>query len=423
MIQDNTSSMDRAVVAERNPRTIALVVVIAVVAAIAIAVLFPAMRRWVRAETSVDSTSLRFATVERGDLLRDVSVQGRVVASLHPTLFSPGPGLVSLRTRAGSVVRKGDVLATVDSKELQSALEQARAQLLSMHAELERQKIAGRQTTQRAEQQVQFLTLRVEAARRALERNDRMFREGLSNKAEFETAQDNLRIASMELEQAKRERELARETIGFELQTRQQQVVQQQSVANDLTKRVDELTIRAPFDGMVASVAVQNSDAVAANQAVVTVVNLSSLELEIALPEEYATETAIGTPATINFNGREHEGKVTAISPEVVNSQVVATVDFVGEPPSGLKQSQRLTTRLVFEAKRNVLKVSRGAFLESGGGRSAYVVDGKMATRRDIVVGSTSVGEVEIVQGLEQGEKIIVSDTGELRGSKTVLLR
>ena len=78
------------------------------------------------------------------------------------------------------------------------------------------------------------------------------------------------------------------------------------------SKRVDELTIRAPFDGMVASVAVQDRDAVAPNQAVLTVVNLSSLELEIALPEEYAGETAIGTPATISFNGREYQGKVTA---------------------------------------------------------------------------------------------------------------
>lgn len=422
MIQD-TSSMDRAIVAPRNPKVIALIVVAIVAVVVAAVLLFPAIRRWTSADASVDATTIRFATVERGDLLRDVTVQGRVVASLHPTLFSPGQGIVSVRAKAGSVVKQGDVLAQIDSKELQSALEQARAQLLSMRAELERQKIVSRQTAMRAEQTVQVVTLRVEAAKRALERNERMFREGLSNKAEFETAQDNLRITSMELEQAKKERELARETLGFDLQTREQQVVRQQSVSDDLTKRVDELTIRAPFDGMVASVGVQDRDAVAANQAVVTLVNLSSLEMEIALPEEYGSDTSIGTPATINFNGRDFEGQVTAISPEVVNSQVVATVAFAGAPPRGLKQSQRLTTRLVFESRRNVLKVARGAFLESGGGRTAYVVDEKMATRREITTGATSVGEIEIVAGLEQGETIIVSDTTAFRDSKKVLLR
>lgn len=414
--------MDRPVEAGRSPKKVALIAagVVLVVAAI---FLVPAIRRWTRAERAVDATTVRIATVTRGDLLRDITVQGRVVASLHPTLFSPGQGLVTLHTKAGAQVRRGDVLATVDSKELQSANEQARAQLLSIRAELERQKILSRQAAQRARQQVDLLTLRLEAARRELTRNERMFNEGLSNKADYEAAQDAVRTAEMELAQSRRELDLSRETTSFEVQTREQQVISQQSVAADLAKRVGELTIRAPFDGMVASVAVQNSDAVAPNQAVLTVVNLSSLELEIALPEEYAGETAIGTPATIAFNGREYQGTVMSISPEVVANQVAATVSFVGGLPPGLKQNQRLTTRLVFETKKDVLKVARGSFVDASGGRTAWVVDGEIATLREIALGATSASEVEVLKGLELGDRIIVSDTSAFGDSKTVLLR
>ncbi len=414
--------MDRHVVVARTPRTMILIAVSVAAVLILTAILFPSVRRWARAEKAVDATSLRFGTVQRGDLLRDVSVQGRVVASLHPTLFSSGQGIVSLRTKAGSQVRRGDVLATIDSKELQSALEQARAQLLSIRAELERQKIMARQAQLRARQSVDLLTLRLEAAKRALTRNETTFREGLSNKTDYESAQDGVRIAQMELEQARKELDLSRETLSFETQTREQQVVSQQSVAADLTKRVDDLTIRAPFDGMVASVAVQDRDAVAPNQAVLMIVNLSSLELEVALPEEYAGETAIGTPATISFNGREYQGKVTAVSPEVVANQVAATVAFIGQP-AGLKQNQRLTTRLVFESKKDVLKVARGAFVDATGGRSAFVVDGKMATLRPITLGVTSASEVEVLDGLAAGETIVVSDTSTFGDAKTVLLR
>jgi len=421
MIQD-TSSMDRHVVVARTPRTMILIAVAVAAVLVLSAVLFPSVRRWARAEKAVDATTLRFGTVQRGDLLRDVSVQGRVVASLHPTLFSSGQGIVSLRTKAGSQVRRGDVLATVDSKELQSALEQARAQLLSIRAELERQKIVARQTQLRARQSVDLLSLRLEAAKRALTRNETTFREGLSNKTDYESAQDGVRISQMELDQAKKELDLSRETLSFEMQTREQQVVSQQSVAADLAKRVDDLTIRAPFDGMVASVAVQDRDAVAPNQAVLMIVNLSSLELEVALPEEYAGETAIGTPATISFNGREYQGKVTAVSPEVVANQVAATVAFTDQP-AGLKQNQRLTTRLVFESKKDVLKVARGAFVDATGGRSAFVVDGKMATLRPITLGVTSASEVEVLEGLAAGETIVVSDTSAFGDAKTVLLR
>ena len=414
--------MDRQVVVTRTPRTMILIAVAVAAVLILTVVLFPSVRRWARAEKAVDATTLRFGTVQRGDLLRDVSVQGRVVASLHPTLFSSGQGIVSLRTKAGSQVRRGDVLATIDSKELQSALEQARAQLLSIRAELERQKIMARQTQLRARQSVDLLSLRLEAAKRALTRNETTFREGLSNKTDFESAQDGVRIAQMELEQARKELDLSRETLSFETQTREQQVVSQQSVAADLAKRVDDLTIRAPFDGMVASVAVQDRDAVAPNQAVLMIVNLSSLELEVALPEEYAGETAIGTPATISFNGREYQGKVTAVSPEVVANQVAATVAFTDQPAS-LKQNQRLTTRLVFESKKDVLKVARGAFVDATGGRTAFVVDGKMATLRPITLGVTSASEVEVLTGLSAGETIVVSDTSTFGDARTVLLR
>lgn len=421
MIQD-TSSMDRTVVVARGPRTAILIAVAAVALLVLGAVLFPSLRRWTAAERSVDATTLRYAVVTRGELLRDLTVQGRVVAALHPTLFSTGQGIVTLRTKAGQQVRKGDILATIDSTELQSASEQARAQLLSIQAELDRQKIVSRQAALRARQQVDLLALRLEAAKRELARNERTFNEGLSNKADLEAAQDSVRIAEMELAQASRELELSKETTSFEVQTRAQQVVSQQSRAADLAKRVDELTIRAPFDGMVASVAVQDRDAVAPNQAILTVVNLDALELEVALPEEYAGETAIGTPATIAFGGREYQGRVTAVSPEVVANQVAATVAFV-EQPRGLKQNQRLSTRLVFETKQNVLKVARGAFVDAGGGRSAWVVDGEVAKRRAVTLGTSSTSEVEVMQGLEAGERIIVSDTSAFGDAKTVLLR
>lgn len=414
--------MDRTVVASRGPRTIVIIAVAAVALAVLAAVLFPSIRRWSSAERSIDATALRFAVVTRGELLRDITVQGRVVAALHPTLFSTGQGIVTLRTKAGQQVRKGDVLATIDSNELQSASEQARAQLLSIQAELDRQKIVSRQSALRARQQVDLLGLRLQAAKRALARNERTFNEGLSNKTDLEAAQDAVHIAEMELAQASRELDLSKETTSFEVQTRAQQVVSQQSRAADLARRVDELTIRAPFDGMVASVAVQDRDAVSPNQAILTVVNLDALELEVALPEEYAGETAIGTPATIAFNGREYQGRVTAVSPEVIANQVAATVAFV-EQPVGLKQSQRLSTRLVFESKKNVLKVARGAFVDAGGGRSAWVVDGDVARRRSVTLGATSASEVEVVQGLEAGERIVVSDTSAFGDAKTVLLR
>jgi HlyD family secretion protein len=421
---ESSSPMDRpAAPPGRFSRTTTIATIATVVLLIAAAIVFPAARRWSAAERSVDASILRVGTVTRGDLQRDVSVQARVVASLHPALFSPAQGIINLKTKAGMEVKRGDVLATIESAELRSALSQAESQLASMQADLERQRIVTRQSGFRARQQVDLLRLRAAAAKRSLERYSTMFSQGIGNKAELEAAQDNVRIAELEYEQSRKELDLGSETLGFEVQNREQQVRRQDSAAAELRRKVEELTVRAPFDGMIATIGVQDRDAVAPNQALLTIVNLSSFELELPLPEEYSSETSIGTPAKISVSGREYDGHVTAISPEVVNSQVNATVAFTGVTPPGIKQSQRVTARLVFESKRNVLKVPRGAFFESGGGRSAYVVDGKLATRRDVTFGASSVSEVEVVRGLDQGEEIVVSDTTPFSGAKSVLLR
>lgn len=421
---ENASSMDRPVATPgglTRPRLIALASVALLLLLGAIA--FPAIRRWSRADRAVDATTISIGTVTRGDLRRDVSVQGRVVAALHPTLVAPAAGFVTLRTNAGAVVKKGDVLAVIDSPELRSALQQADASLLSAQADAERQKIVARQADTRVAQQADLARTKLSAAKRALERAETLHKEGLINKGDYEKAQDDVHVAELELEQAVREVSLSKETGGFDVRTRALQANRQQAATAELQKRFEDLTIRAPFDGMIASLNVNDRDSVTANQAILNIVNLSSLELELMIPEEYANDSKIGTPVTIAYGAEEKPGHITAISPEVVGNQVTARAVPDGGWPEGMKQNQRLTTRLVFESKHDVVKVPRGAWLESGGGKSVYVVDGKTATKREINVGAASVSEVEIVSGLQVGERIVTSDTSSFGNARSVILQ
>jgi HlyD family secretion protein len=419
-----TSAMDKAIERPRGMtrrRGILLAASAALLLGAALAV--PAVRRWAQTERSVPAARLRFADVVRGDLERDVAAQGRIVAALHPTLFSPAQGIVALEVKAGTVVSKGQELARVDSPELLSRHNQERSSLLSLQADLGRQEIAARQAVLRSRQSVDVLTMRRNAARRARERAEELFKEGLLNSVDHERAQDDLQTAELELKNAHETALLEKETLEFELRNRRLAVERQASVARELQRQVELLRIVAPFDGMVATVSVQDRDAVGPNQAILTIVDLSAFEVEFDVPENYATLLAPGTRAEILYEGRTYPGKVTVVSPEVRDSQVRGTVVFDGETPPGLRQSQRVSVRMVLERKDGVLKTARGPFLESGGGRHAYVVEDGIARRRDIGVGAVSVSEVEIVRGLREGERIVVSDTSVFEGAGTVLIR
>ncbi len=108
-------------------------------------------------------------------------------------------------------------------------------------------------------------------------------------------------------------------------------------------------------------------------------VDLSAFEVEVFVPENYADEAMPPVAAIIQYEGQTYRGELKSISPEVEGSRVKGVVAFTEDPPAGLKQNQRVSTRLILETQQNVLKVDRGPFVESGGGRLAYVVENGMA--------------------------------------------
>jgi HlyD family secretion protein len=422
MIQE-TNSMDQIVT--KGPglsRRTKLWLVTAGALAVALVLLWPSVRRWARAEQSVDLSRLQVAAVVRGDLERDVSAQGRIVAANHPKLYSPTQGIVSLAVREGESVRAGQVLARIASPEVETELAQERSRLQSLESELSRTGLSTRQQNQADVQTLKLRRVRLDAARRDLERTEKLRADGLLNQVEFERAKDAVRVAEVELEQSQDGGQLAREARDFEIQDRRRQIERQRLVVVELERRVGELTLRAPFDGMVATIDVQDRDAVPPNGPVLTIVDLSQFEVEAQIPEAYADEATPGTPAVVSFGGRDYPAELTSVSPEVQASQVQGTVKFKDGIPAGLRQSQRVSVRLVFEKRSGVLKVPRGPFLE-GGGRQAYVLADGLATLRPIEVGATSVSEVEIVKGLNEGDRILLSDMEQFNGAKTVLVR
>ena len=418
------SAMDRTVARPRHVTRRLLVVAVVVGLVVALAwVAFPTVRRWTEAESIVDGSRLTIATVVRGDMERDVAVQGRVVAARHPTLYSHAQGIVTLAVKAGTSVQKGDVLARVDSPELASRLAQEKATMASLESELGRQQINARQAVVRAKQSIDVLGLRQATAQRALDRAKPLLEQGLLTQQEYEQAEDEFYLANLELKNARETAQLESDTHDFEGRNRRMLIERQQAIVDDLERQVADLTLVAPFDGMVGSLAAQDLDAVARGQAILSVVSLTELEIELELPENYAADVLPGTSAEVQVQATPYAGRVTAVSPEVRDGQVRATVAFVGDIPPGLRQNERLSTRIVLERRVGVLKLPRGAFLEGGGSRQAYVVDSGVATRRAIEVGATSVGEVEIAAGLEEGERVIVSNTSTFEGATRVLLQ
>jgi HlyD family secretion protein len=422
MIRD-TSAMDTPIDRVRKRWVVPLAVTVAAAVVVLLFLVRPLVARWAGADASVERDRLRLAEVVRGSLVYDVAVQGRVVAASRPTLYSPSTGIVSVRVREGEKVAAGDVLAIVESPELDNLLKQERASLDAVGSDVARLELTTRQTNLENRQAVELGEVRAEGAQRAVERAEQLAGQGLLPTTELEAARDALRIAAIELEQARQRVELETEALAFELRDAKLRLQRQELLVEDVRRQVKELTMRAPFDGLVATVSVEDRDAVVRGQALVGVVDLTDLEVEVNIPESYADDVAPGVAAEVTVGSQPTAGVLTRVAPEVRSGQVEGRVAFVDGVPPGLRQNQRVSTRLILAEEEDVLKVPRGPFLESGGARWVYVVSDGMARRRNIEVGAVSVTEVQVLRGLEEGDEVVLSDLSQLQGAESVLLR
>lgn len=421
MIRD-TSAQDRILEAppRRLPwRWLALAAALVVAAGL----LAPGVLRLVGADSAVSASRLRIAEVRRGTLVRDVSVQGRVVAAIAPTLYARSGGTVTLDVHAGDSVKAGQVLAEIESPELDSRLQQEQATLDSLAIEVERAALDNRRNGAASEMAFRRALIDRESAEREVERNQRAYEMGAQAEIPVLRARDELAKARLAESHAREALALERDSLDFELKARRFAHERQKLVVAELSRQVDELKLRAPVDGQVGQLLVQQRATVPANAPVLTVVDLSALEVEVQVPEAFAHDLALGMGAEVRDGSGSYAGEVSAISPEVLEGQVTGRVRFVGERPPGLRQSQRLTTRILMDERPDVLMVERGAFVDAGAGRVAYVVRDGVAERTEIQVGATSLNAVELLSGVREGDRIVISGTDEFNGAERVVVR
>jgi HlyD family secretion protein len=377
---------------------------------------------WSGGGRSFDSARLRIAEVKRGDLVRDLGADGRVIAANSPTLYAIAGGTVALKVVSGDQVKQGQALALIDSPELRSRLVQEESTLASMEAEASRADLDAQLARSEARKLLDQAEVTRVAAYRDVQRYQRAFEGGAISQLDLNKAQDELQKADLGLAGARKVFAIQDKGADLDARNKRSLAERQQAVVSELQRQVEALVLLAPFDGQVGQVHIPNGTNVAAQAPILTVVDLSVFEVEIKVPEGFARDLALGMPAEIANNGKRFAAEVSAVSPEVVAGEVNARLRFAdGQQPPELRQNQRLSARILMDTRLDVLVVERGPFLEVHGGSAAYVVDARgFAERRAIRTGAASLNGVEIVSGLQPGERIVISGSEFFENSEQV---
>ncbi len=418
MIRD-TSSQDTVIA--RPPRRRRLMAVAGAAAVLALgAWSLPHASQMLGTGGSVSVERLGLDDVSRGPFVRDIQAEGRVVAAFSPTLFAPAAGAVTLRVHAGDSVKKGQVLATIASPELSAKLAQEQSTADTLQTDTLRGRVEAGEQRAALQGARENAAIDVKAAETDLARQQKAFDAGAAAGMQVDHARDALEKARIALSHAEAGLHSKDDSLRFDVQAREQAHARQVLLVEDLKRQVAELTVRSPVDGQVGQLFVAERASVAKDAQLLTVIDLSQLEVQMQVAESFARDLAVGMPGEIAGNGKTWKARVSGISPEVVANQVAARLRFDGAMPDQLRQNQRLSVRVLLDQRPDVLSVRAGSFIDESGGQFAYVVRDGVAVKMPVRLGARSVDRVEILSGLKPGDRVVVTGAENFHAEPSV---
>ena len=373
-------------------------------------------------ERSIALKRVQIDTVIRGTLERDISAVGKIVAANAPVIYSSALGTITMKVKPGDIIKKNQLIASINSPELLNQLQQEQASLQSLQFESERQKLQIRRSQLTQQQQLEMALVSLNAAKREFHRSQISIKGNLISQLKFEKSQDDLTRAKIEYIHQQKQALLNQDSLTFDAKTQQAKIQRQQWLVANLQRKVDHLALLSPIDGIVGNWLTTQKSAVTLSQPVMTIVDLSAFEAQLLVPESYADELGLGMSVELQVAGQTLQGKLSAISPEVIKRQVTTRVRF-NDKKLHLRQNQRLSARIILAQKDNVLMVHRGDFLQTGGNKHSYVVKQNRANKISLTFGESSLSQIEITSGAQVGDKLIISSLTPFAEAKQVTLR
>lgn len=368
------------------------------------------------ASQSIERSAVLIDSVRRGDVLREVRGPGTLVPEHIRFITAQASARVErLASESGRRVNAGDVLLELSNPDLQiqtmqaeQQVRQAQIELLNLKTSLRSQLLTQQGVV--ASTRTQFVNASQEAmAADSLSKLKLLSGFELANKkAAAEEYTTRLRVERERLT-------LMEQAIDSQIATQQSQVVQLRAIADNQQARLRSLSVRAPDAGVLQDLTLQLGQWVPEGTTLAKVVQPGKLKAVLRIPESQAKDVVLGQKASIDTRNGFVAGHVSRKDPSAQGGTVTVDVVLDGALPNGAVPDLSVDGTIVIEKLTNVLFSGRPAFSSGSGSVSLFkLVDGgDAAVRVPVELGRSSVNVIEILKGLDVGDKIIVSDMSQ----------
>jgi HlyD family secretion protein len=360
---------------------------------------------------SVNSERIAVSDVTVGTFEDFIPLRGRLVPRNTVYLDAVEGGRVEeVLVEDGAIVRAGDPIVRLSNTNLQlevlgreAAVTEQLNFMRTLELQLEQNRLAHKRNLVEIDYQITRLN-------RSIERQRDLAAKELVSRSTLDELQD-------ELTYYERRRAVTLESQATDARLQEEQLRQLRSASTQLEtslalarRNLDDLNVRAPVAGKLSGFDVEVGESIVRGGRLGQIDDPDAYKLNARIDEFYLARVDIGQTATATNNGREVDLEVIKIYPQVNEGQFEVDMAFAAEP-EGLRRGQTLQMRLTLGDNSDAILIPNGSFYQETGGNWVFVVapDGSEAVRRTVRVGRRNTDYIEVLDGLEPGERVITS--------------
>jgi HlyD family secretion protein len=395
----------------------------ALTAIIAVAVITVGVSRLQPAAPTVQSEVLWKGTVARGTIPRNVRGLGTLVPEEIRYVPAITPGRVEKRlVQAGAQVKADTVLMELADPAIEQAFMDAESQLRGAEASLTTLKVQLAKAILDQEATLAQAKSDFNKAKMQFEVNESLGKQGLKSELEVNlsriAAEDAENRVALETKRLVGSRDEAKARVAAE----DEKVRQLRDAVSLKRKQLDALKVRAGIDGELQTIAVQVGQQVTLGQELARVANPKRLKAELKIAETQVKDIQLGQSVTIDTRNGIIPGKVIRIDPSVQNGTRTVDASLEGELPKGAVPDLSVDGTVELEKLENILYVNRPVHGQEHSTIGIFKLDpdGAGATQVQVKLGRGSVTTIEILEGLKEGDVVILSDTSQWDSSPRI---
>ncbi|MES2444857.1 MAG: efflux RND transporter periplasmic adaptor subunit [Pseudomonadota bacterium] len=361
---------------------------------------------------TVETSRLTVSEVKSGTFDDFIPLRARVTPLLTVYIDAVEGGRVEkMLVEDGATVAKGQLIAVLSNAELQLSTLARQTEVEQQINNMRSQELALAQTQLSNERAVLEADVALQKARRQYEREKPLADRGYVTAKQFADTADDYQYQQRRLAALRRSQTTDQRLQGSQLTQQQQAAQSMQSGLQIARENLDALNLRAPVAGQLSGFSVQVGQSLQRGERVGQIDSPGRNKLIAGVDEFYLGRVQVGQKAQIEINGKRFNTKVSKIYPQVQNGQFQVDLLFVGDEPADLQRGQTLQARLTLGDPTPARMIPNGAFYNETGGAWVFVVapDGRSAVKRTVRLGRRNSDSIEVLEGLDPGERVITS--------------